>query len=355
MGRGVGTWGPRSWRAAVLVPLLMVAACGGEEDSASDAVTTGQSAPPTKLATTTTSTTTSTTTTTVAPTTTSSSTVPTTTQPPTTVASTTTSSVVADVEDDPVVACLSWLDDLGGLLLDSADLLVDGADLTGELAAGTLTEPDAAPLFAGLSDSFAILGERLVALGVPPESTREVTALFGQQLAAYGAAYDLWSQGAAAGDDALIDAGVSELDRGADLLEQISVSLPDCSIGEGAPSGPVDFAVPEEQALTIFFRTAESVFSATDSPYAATTDDVLTASAQASCRVLLDGGDMRAAIEAAIAASPLAGQPFGAPEQQYVLFVVTRGAELWCPTAVGDSEAFSDEVISTIVDVFFDG
>ncbi len=356
MGRRVGTCGARSWRAVLLVPLLFVAACGGgEEDSSaeevSEAATTVPPAP-TTTPTTTSTTAPTTTTTTIAPATTPA---PTTTQPPTTLATTTTSTAPAADDADPAATCAASLGQLGELLAISADLLLDGVDLTGELVDGTLTESDAAPLLAELSDGFATLEERLARLGVPPDSTRDVTALFEQQLAAYVAAYDLQSQGAATGDAALIDAGADELVRAADLSEQIAASMPDCSTAGTAPTGPTDFAVPEEQALTIFFRLAESTFTATDSPYAGTTEDVLVASAQASCRVLLDGGDTRAAIEAAIAASPVAGQSFGAAEQQYVLLVVTRGVDLWCPGAVGDVEAFTEDVISTIVDVFFDG
>lgn len=117
---------------------------------------------------------------------------------------------------------------------------------------------------------------------------------------------------------------------------------------------PAELATPDEFDLTVFFRLAESVLTATDSPYAGTDPDVLVASAQASCLVLLAGGDVRSAIEAAIEASPVAGQPFGAEEQQLVLLVVTRGVALWCPGVVDDEEAFTSEVISTVVDVFFD-
>ena len=119
-------------------------------------------------------------------------------------------------------------------------------------------------------------------------------------------------------------------------------------------SEPAVLATPEEFDLTVFFRLAESLLTATNSAYAGTTPEVLTESAHASCRVLLAGGDVRSAIEAAIEASPLAGQPFGSQEQQFVLLVVTRGGALWCPDVITDQEAFTSEVISTLVDVFFD-
>jgi len=130
------------------------------------------------------------------------------------------------------------------------------------------------------------------------------------------------------------------------------------STTEPAPAStaaPAGLAVPDETDLTVFFRLAESVLEATDSAYVGTPPEVLVEAAQASCRVLLAGGDVRSAIEAAIASSPVAGQPFGVDEQQFTLLVVTRGAALWCPDVVGDPDAFTSEVILTIVDVFFEG
>lgn len=109
----------------------------------------------------------------------------------------------------------------------------------------------------------------------------------------------------------------------------------------------------DEIDVTVYRRLAESVLAS--SAYSGMTPEELVAAGQAPCRVLLAGGDLREAIAASIAASPAAGQPFGAEEQTLALLLVTRGAVLWCPDVIDDEEAFKTEVIATIVDVFFEG
>ena len=256
---------------------------------------------------------------------------------------------------DRVGECQRYVRVLGVLLQSTSVYLVDGAAIAGQLADGSLAESDATGQLAAISVALAEVAAQLWDLGDPPDQARPATQLVGESLALFTSAYDLQAQGAAAGDAALIDEGSAELEAGDALLGQLSDVLPDCALAAASDPGPQALATPEEFDLTVFFRTAESLLSATDSPYAGTAPEVLVGSAQASCRALLAGGDIRTALEAAIAESPAAGQPFGSEEQQYVLFVVTRGAALWCPDVITDQDAFIAEVISTIVDVFFDG
>ncbi len=263
--------------------------------------------------------------------------------------STTSTSEVTTTTVPAALTCQAYVEQLGDLLLATADQLLAGADVTGELVAGTLSESEASDSLAALSTAFAELSERLVELGAPPDQALAAAEYLGQGLERFESAYDLQSQGAALGDQALIDQGTAELDAGAALLGQITDAPPDCA----APPDPgTALATPDEFDLTVFFRLADSLLAST--AYAGTAPEVLTESAQAACRVLLAGDDIRSAIEASIEASPLAGQPFGGHEQSFVLLVVTRGVELWCPGVIGDEEAFRSEVTSTIVDVFFD-
>jgi len=255
---------------------------------------------------------------------------------------------------DPVETCQRYVGGLSDVLLAASDQLIEGSGVAGQLADGSLTESAASPLFAAISVELAQITAQLLDLGDPPEPARPAAELIAQSLARFTAGYELQAQGAAAGDATLIDDGSDGLEAGDALLAQVSETLPECANVSTSDGGTQELATPEEFDLTVFFRTADSLLSATDSPYAGTAPEVLVESAQASCRVLLAGGDIRTALEAAIAESPAAGQPFGSEEQQYVLFVVTRGVALWCPDAVADQDAFTAEVISTIVDVFFD-
>ena len=254
----------------------------------------------------------------------------------------------------PVTACQVYVESLGDLLSAASEQLLAGADVSRQLGNETLSEADTAPLFAAIASEFQTMTDRLIALGEPPAPTADAGALVSESLELFTSAYEAQAQGAELGDGTLIDKGTLGINAGAELLSQVTDALPDCTSGGDAAATSTEFAVPDETSLTIFVRLAESLLRTTDSPYEGTSLDVLTQSAHASCRVLLAGGDVRSAIEASIAASPLANQTFGAAEQQYVLLVVTRGAELWCPTVVTDKEAFTAEVITTLVDVFFD-
>ncbi len=338
----------------VLVLMMLAGACGSDGDPATDP---GDTATPTVDATTTSTPTTSST---MTPTTTTSTTTSTT-STTTTLAPTTTTTVPAA---EPVAACQAYVDALSGLLGSTADHLQTGATITAQLVDGTLPEADAAPQFSAVSGEFALLVEALLALGEPPAAVVPATALVGESLDSFQAAFDLQAQAAATGDAALIDQGVAALEQGSALLEQVPDALPNCSAAAEPPPPtddpapdpdppPAELATPSETDLTVFFRLAEALLA--DSAYLGTPPETLTAASQAACTVLLSGGDVRTTIEAAIAVLPVAGQPFGADEQQLVLLVVTRGAPLWCPSAIADEEVFSDEVISTIVDLFFEG
>ena len=255
---------------------------------------------------------------------------------------------------DPVTACQAYVENVADLLGAASEQLLAGADVSRRLGNETLSEADAAPLFAAIASEFQTMTDRLIALGKPPAPTVEAGALVSESLELFTSAYEAQAQGAELGDGTLIDKGTLDINAGAELLSQVTDALPDCASGGDAAATSTEFAVPDETSLTIFVRLAESLLRTTDSPYKGTSLEVLTESAHASCRVLLAGGDVRSAIEASIAASPLADQTFAAAEQQYVLLVVTRGAELWCPNVVTDKEAFTAEVITTLVDVFFD-
>lgn len=280
----------------------------------------------------------------------STSTTSTTTSTSTTSTTTSTSTTTA-APVGPVEVCDRYVAELAGLLTAMAAELESGAAIVGELAAGTMTEGVGAGELAAVSEEFGVLADRFADLGSPPPDAVSVAGLVGESLDLFATAYDLQAQGAETGDGALVDQGTTLLRDGAARLGQVPAAMPDCALAGSVPA-PAEFATPEDFDLTVFFRLADSLLGLTG--YDGTSPETLTESAQAACRVLLDGGDLRTAIEAAIAASPLAGQPFGADEQQFVLLVVTRGAPLWCPSVITDEEAFRSEVISTIVDVFFD-
>ena len=321
--------------------LVVVSACGGSDAAPSTETPSTAAAP-------------STATTVAAPTSTSATTTTSTTSTTTTTTTSTISPESATTEATPADACATYVGQLGELLSATADQLQAGATITGQVVDGTLSESDAAEQLAAISKEFADLTQRLFEFGEPPVQAIPPTALLGESLELFESAFDLQAQGAAAGDQALIDQGVADIDVGAVLIGQIPDALPDCTAPQDPGTVPAEFATPEESDLTVFFRLAESLLATTESAYVGTEPEVLVEAAQASCRVLLAGGDIRSAIEAAIAASPAAGQPFGSDEQQFVLLVVTRGAVLWCPDVITDEEAFKSEVISTIVDVFFE-
>ena len=318
--------------------LVVVSACGGGDAAPSTEAPSTAAAP-------------STTTTVAAATSTSATTTISTTSTTTT---STASPEPTTTEATPANACATYVDQLGELLSAAADQLQAGATIAGQVAEGTLSETDATEQLAAISTAFADLTQRLLELDEPPVQAIPPTALLGESLELFESAYDLQAQGAAAGDQALIDQGVLDIDAGAILIGQIPDALPDCTTPQDPGAAPAELATPDEFDLTVFFRLTESLLTTTDSAYVGTEPDVLVEAAKASCRVLLAGGDIRSAIDAAIAASPVAGQPFGSDEQQFVLLVVTRGAALWCPDVITDEEAFSSEVISTIVDVFFE-
>jgi len=324
--------------SALVALLVVVSACGGS-DAAHSTEAPGTVAAP------------STTTTVAAATSTSATTTTSTTS---TTSTTATSPEPTTTEATLGNACATYVGQLGELLSATADQLQAGATITGQVVDGTLSESDAAEQLAAISNEFADLTQRLFEFGEPPVQAIPPTALLGESLEMFESAFDLQAQGAAAGDQALIDQGVVALDAGAVLIGQIPDALPDCTAPQDPGTAPAEFITPEESDLTVFFRLAESLLATTESAYVGTEPEVLVEAAQASCRVLLAGGDIRSAIEAAIAASPAAGQPFGSDEQQFVLLVVTRGAVLWCPDVIADEEAFKSEVISTIVDVFFE-
>ena len=330
---------------AVVVMVAVFSACGGgDSDPSTESATTVAAASsatvPITTTTSTTSTTTTSTTTTTTPTTTS-----------TTATSTPTTATMESA--GPVAACEGYVDEMAGLLTDAAEQLGDGAAISGALADGTLSEAAAVSQLEAVADEFGLLVERFVELGDAPTVAAPLSNLVGGSLVLFESAYDHQAQGAATGDAALIDEGITELADGEALLIEVSDVVPDCATaGEAAPV-PTEFATPSETDLTVFFRLAGSLMGT--GSYAETPPESLVAGAQASCDVLLAGGDVRSAIEAAVAASPAAGQPFGADEQNLVLLMVTRGANLWCPSVVGDEKAFTSEVTSTIVDIFFEG
>ncbi len=250
----------------------------------------------------------------------------------------------------PVAVCQHYVGQLAEVLSATADTLVEGAAITVELAGGTLSEADGAVQLAIVSSDFGLLTDRLFELGEPPVEAAPATALVGESLDLFGVAFGLYASGAETGDGALLDEGAVALGDGSALLDQVPAALPDCAVA-GEPV-PTELVTPEEFDLTVFFRLAESLLR--DSVYAGTSPEELTEAAQAACLVLLDGGDIRSTIQAAVAASPAAGQPFLSDEQRLALFVVTRGTVLWCPSVITDEEAFTSEVISTIVDLFID-
>lgn len=337
-----------------ITAVLLVAACGGSDATESEATDAPDAVPVTTAA----PATTDVPTTVAAP----STTIATTTSGSTTTTSTTTTSTTTTTAPeppaDPAEACRSYVGELAGVLETTAAILDEGAVTVTQLEDGTLPIDEGSIRLASLADGFAGLTQQLIDLGEPPAESAAAAALVGEALELFESAATKQSQGAT-GDAALLDEGAAELDAGAALLSEVPAVLPDCAaVGTpdgGAEPGSTELATPSDTDLTVFFRLAESLFESTGSPYLGTSEAVLTESAQAACRVLLAGGSVREAIDATIASSPVAGQTFGAPEQQYVLLAVTRGAALWCPSVVADEAAFSDEVISTIVDVFFEG
>lgn len=349
----------------MLASLLVVsaAACGDSGDDDIDASSTGDTssiAPETTSAgepTTTAPTTTVPATTTATTITATSTTAPpaTTTAPPTTttVEPTTTMPAATTTAPDPEAACRAWFGVLSEVLDDTAVALGDGGDASLRLLEGTLSESDAAVEFVAISERFVELGADLAALGEPPVSAAPAATLVRDSLELFHSAYELTSRGAADGDDGLIDQGAARIEEGANLLGQVPDAIPDCSALAATDTSAAELAVPAEVDLTVYFRVAESVLGRT--AYAGIEEAVLVAGAQAACAELLAGGDVRSAVEAAIAASPVADRELGAEEQTLVLLMVTRGSPLWCPSAVADPDAFGDEVASAIVDIFFDG
>ncbi len=338
-------WARRATRlVSALVLVATFSACGGGDgDPFTQSATTGAATSTTPTA----STSTAPATTSSASTTMSTTTTTTTTTSTTTLPTTTTTGPV-----DPVAACESYVAGLRELLLDGAEQLEAGAAINGDVADGTLSEADAVPQFEAVADEFGLLIERFVELGEAPTVAAPLSKLVGDSLVLFESAHDHFAQAAASGDGELIEAGSAELADGEALMIEVLDVVPDCGSAGATTATTTELATPSETDLTVFYRLAESVL-ATGS-YAGTPPESLVAGAQASCEVLLAGGDIRSAIEAAIAASPVAGQPFGASEQTLVLLVVTRGANLWCPSVVGDEDAFASEVGTTIVDIFIE-
>jgi hypothetical protein len=248
---------------------------------------------------------------------------------------------------DPAATCTAYAAELSDLLTAIADSLTAGADIAAALTDGTLSSEDAVDDLEALAEDFDELGAALAALGTPPEPMAEAAAVVAQAIEVFAQSYERQAQGARDEDQAAIDEGVLLLDRGSSLLAGFGDALRPCDGGEGDDV----LATPAENDVEVFLRTAEILLA--DTPYDGLGSEVLVAGAQAACLGLAEGG-VEEAIRRAIAETPAEGAPFLADEQSLALILVTRGVPLWCPQLVDDEAAYTDEVVSTIVDIFFE-
>ena len=273
----------------------------------------------------------------------------TTTVPPTT--GTTEAATTSTIATEPAAACDAFAAGLADLLGAAAAELESGAAVAADLAAGVVTASEGAEELLSIAQAFSNLAVGVEELGDPPPQMATAAELAADSFELFESAYESQARGAADGDGALIDEGVELLGEGAALLRELSTAIGDCAASD-ADAPPSTLATPDETALTVFHKTAEILLR--DSAYEGTDEAVLDAAAQAACVALLAGGDVEAAVGAAIAASPANGQTFGSDEQNLVLILVTRGVPLWCPDAVDDQDVFTAEVISTIMNIFFE-